>query len=428
MRVLVQTPEPADGAAQYVTALVRALAESKLPVMLLCPSNFAYRSEVTQGGAHIITTGERPVSHASIAVRVARNLRFLALTVAKQLMTTCRGDVVHFQFPLHLPAGMLFFWIAKLKGGCLVLTVHDPVPHRPYSAAWRRFLDFRLKKMSYGMVGRLIVHNQAGKDILVAHFGQSADRITVIPHGPFFNLSRECPVPTSSELKLLLFGAIRENKGVKLAIEAVQKLNSEGVYRTRLTIAGTLDNPLEQGYWEECKALIRRSPHWIDLHEGFVPDQKLANLFGQHHAIVLPYTHFQSESGVATLALCCERPIIATSEGGLGELLDDVQCGVKIRAATVESVMDAISTAHKHGAGELLRMGRNGASYVSEFRSWAAIARKTLDCYSQLTLINSSVGCGGQLCTRFEDRALAPEPAQERPTTAPCSQSQTREI
>jgi glycosyltransferase involved in cell wall biosynthesis len=96
----------------------------------------------------------------------------------------------------------------------------------------------------------LIVHNQAGREILIGQFGQALGKIEVIPHGPM-NIGKRLPskAPDAEELRLLLFGSIRENKGIHLAIEAVRKINAAGL-RVRLTIAGQAENAADRLYWQ----------------------------------------------------------------------------------------------------------------------------------------------------------------------------------
>jgi len=60
----------------------------------------------------------------------------------------------------------------------------------------------------------------------------------------------------SATLELLMFGALRENKGVHLAIAAVQSLYQQGV-PVRLTIAGRVMNRDEAEYWERCTELAK---------------------------------------------------------------------------------------------------------------------------------------------------------------------------
>jgi glycosyltransferase involved in cell wall biosynthesis len=139
----------------------------------------------------------------------------------------------------------------------------------------------------------------------------------------------------------------------------------------------------EQQYWCKCQKLINQNPELFEVHEGYVPDDEVATLMARHHAVILPYENFFSESGVAALALSHRRPILATSSGGLGELLQSGLTGISIEAATVEAVADAIESSIKLGPGLLSQRGIAGKKFVNEGRSWDSIARQTARVYGE---------------------------------------------
>lgn len=392
--VVVHTPEPSDGAALYVSELVKALAGG-VRVALFCPRNFDYASEVRAAGARIIACPVRTVSPAGLPIRLWRNIKFAAQTAALQFRAVNRGDVVHFQFPIHLPLGFLFFLLVPLKRARIVLTAHDPLPHKWRFPAGLRSLERAMLGAAYRLCDGIVVHNEAGRNTLVREFGCDDNRIFTIPHGPLsprgLNLSNP-PVqrPPEDCLRLLCFGAIRENKGIHLAIQAVQKLNSESGLHVHLTIAGRVDGSDHAKYWESCKSLISQDPRPFEVMERFIRDGEIASLLEDNHAALLPYSDFVSESGVAALALSHARPIIATAAGGLTQLLTESGGGIHIETATVDSVAKAIRIAIKLGRERLLSMGRDGCRYISSQRSWQSIAIKTTEMYRKLGCLQSS--------------------------------------
>jgi glycosyltransferase involved in cell wall biosynthesis len=190
------------------------------------------------------------------------------------------------------------------------------------------------------------------------------------------------PMPKSEYLEVLLFGALRENKGPNIAIEAVQQLYREGI-RVRLTIAGSVLNRKEQNYWTRCGELIGNCPQPIRLIEEFIPDERLQELFEGCHCFLLPYTQFFSDSGVAYMALANGRPIISTRSGGLEWLLERSACGITIEEPTVEGVVTALRKAVKLGPENLDRMGHAGRAWVLEECGWPKVARATRTVYEE---------------------------------------------
>jgi glycosyltransferase involved in cell wall biosynthesis len=185
-------------------------------------------------------------------------------------------------------------------------------------------------------------------------------------------------------LRLLAFGSLRENKGLYLSIAAVQQLRQDATKRPiALTIAGSLPNRMEQAYWDSCVRLIAKQPAGIEVEERRIGDSEIAGLFARHDAVLLPYVDFHSDSGVAMLALSQGRPILATSAGGLGELLREADCGILIESPTVDAVIAAIHKAASMSPEVLRRKGLNGYFHVLTHRSWKAIAEQTRTVYAE---------------------------------------------
>lgn len=371
--------------AQYVSEIGLALFEAGVPLVLFCPQNFEQKDKLRAAGVPIANAAFRDVSNAGLVQRIIRNICFATKSALAEFRLVRPGDIVHFQSLLHLPLGFLFFLATILKGGSIVLTVHDPVPHRwrlPRPLSW---LERKMLELSYRMSDEVIVHNQQGKDLLVHKFHLKISHISVVPHGRYFCESRpEQLFPSFNCFRLLAFGAIRENKGLHLAIQAIQMLNSSAGIPVLLTIAGRPYNAAEQEYWRRCKQLISAEPENVEVIETYIADEQIGPLFARHHAVLLPYTDFYSESGVASLALSHSRPILATSAGGLGELMQQGACGIPIAPANVEGVEHAISAAICLGPERLRAMGLKGNEFLRRMRSWSSVARQTMDVYNQV--------------------------------------------
>lgn len=383
-RVIMHTSEP-SGLGHYVSKVVLALARFGVPVALFCPANSQDEAMVRAAGVHVVHAADRQTSHAGLIKRIVRNFTFLGKTALVQFQLVRRGDIVHFQGMLHLPLGLVFLIIAKLRGGSLVLTAHDPLPHRWRFPRWLRWLERGMLHLSYQVSDRIIVHNRTGKDVLIGEFHLYQDRIAVIPHGPYSDATTNGgPFPDFRCLRLLAFGSIRKNKGLHLAIRAVQMMADDWGRPVHLTIAGLTD-PAERNYWEECKQIIAAQPDRIEVIERRILDDEVGPLLARHHAVLLPYTEFFSESGVATLALSHRRPILATTAGGLGELIEHGAGVIPIASSTAASVAQAISVAMQLGPERLEKMGIEGGEFIGKARSWESIAVQTAAVYSQLT-------------------------------------------
>ncbi|MDP9055644.1 MAG: glycosyltransferase family 4 protein [Acidobacteriota bacterium] len=381
-RIVVFTCEPTSGAARYVKEWGLSLASAGATVTLICPSNFDFRDELSSRGLAIVASSERQCFAAGRMERVARNLGQLWRNAGILLRTVRRGDVVHFQFTQRL-IGITFFVLSYLRRCRIVLTAHDPRPHKWLLPEIFRRVEWRLTQWSYSLSDRIIVHNEAGRQVLITDFRQPTDKLVVIPHGPFkVENYAATPGPREDKLRVLLFGSIRENKGVYQAIEAVQLVNAGGDTRVLLTIAGEVFNAGEASYWQKCRGLIARDPEGITVIDRYVRDDEIGTLFGCNDVLLLPYNSYTSESGVAALALANRKAIIAARTGGLTALLDRGGCGIPIGECTPAGIGEAICKAIDAGPEALDVMGRAGAAMLEAERSWHTIARKTLQVYA----------------------------------------------
>ena len=383
-RIFLHTPEPISSPALYVDELARALTETGIPLHIFCPANHQARAQLERNPLITLHVSAPRITRSSDGLlrKLWANLRFLLSSATKLFGTVRRGDIVHFQYALHFPFGALFFLCALLRRCTILFTVHDPLPHKWLLPPWLRSLEKGALAWSYRVSDVLLVHSDAGKRTLLQHFPQVAPKIRVIAHGPYQLGVALSPMPQSPFLEVLLFGALRENKGAHLAITAVQQLYREG-FPVRLTIAGGVLNRKEQTYWETCRKKIADCPQPIRLVEQFIPDASLPELFGNCHCFLLPYTSFSSDSGVACMALANGRPIVSTRSGGLRALLDASGGGLPIEEPTVPAIASALRTAADLGPARLDGLGRAGRAWLLEECGWPKVARQTKQIYRE---------------------------------------------
>jgi glycosyltransferase involved in cell wall biosynthesis len=322
---------------------------------------------------------------AGFLARVARNMRFFLGSCFRQVRLSRGRDIVHFQFPLYFPAGLILFALARIQAGFIVYTAHDPVPHKWLLPRGLRFIEKTCLHWAYSLSDRIIVHNEAAKELVVRVFSQRPSKVAVIPHGATAIERAETSFETSDVLEILMFGSIREDKGADLAVEAVRRINSRGL-RVHLVIAGMVANAREQIYWDDCKRAIAQEGQGITVVEQFIPDAEVPSLLGRCHVVLLPYRDSASESGVATVALASGRPILATRKGSFATLLDAADLGIPIAAPSVESVEEAIHSALAIGPVALRAKGATGLEYIRTTRSWQSVAKSTATLYAELKL------------------------------------------
>jgi glycosyltransferase involved in cell wall biosynthesis len=276
-------------------------------------------------------------------------------------------DLVHLQqghpwFNLALPA---------LRGVPLVLTVHDPRPH-PGDVGGRRNPQF-LTDRAIRRADRLIAHAEHVKATLTAGWGLRPDRVDVIPLAfgwrPATPADALLPAP-----RLLFFGRIWPYKGLETLI-AAEPLVSARVPGVEIVIAGEGE---DFGRYRRMMA----HPERFRVEYGFVPVQRRERLFGEASAVVLPYLE-ATQSGVLPLAYRHSRPVVATTVGGLPEVVVDGKTGFLVPPDDATALADA-AVRLLGDPGLRAAMGTSAREAFEAVHAPGPVAAATVEVYERL--------------------------------------------
>jgi glycosyltransferase involved in cell wall biosynthesis len=297
------------------------------------------------------------------------------------------GNLLHAQW-WSPPLALIYFIVAfffKLRGKPVIFTVHNIFQHE--------------KKPVYNMISRIlfrlgdhfIVHSSSNERQLTDYFNIPGQRISVIAHGPLGfhvrgntdrQMIRDAFGFKPQNKVILLFGAIRPYKGIETALEAFSEVVRQ-LPEARLLIAGKLWER-----WERYEDIIRdlSISDYIKKHFKYIPSDEVEQFFLASDLVLLPYHHFESQSGVGATALAFNKPMIVTETGGLPELVADRFYVVppKDPAALAEKVIFCL----KDGS-RLAKMAEESRQIAKEI-SWDVIALKTLVLYLSVILAKRS--------------------------------------
>lgn len=188
----------------------------------------------------------------------------------------------------------------------LVLSVHDVLPH--VSRLGHR-TEQSLLRRTYGRADALVVHHESLRDQLIRDFAIDPERIFIVPH-QVFPVPPVGPPPDDRAPMLLMFGALRPNKGLEVLAESLALASDLDV---RVVIAGRGDQRLERLALE-----MARSDARVTAEVGHASLERKHELFAEASAVLLPYTAFTSQSGVLHDAYGHGRPVVCTDVGALG--------------------------------------------------------------------------------------------------------------
>lgn len=236
-----------------------------------------------------------------------------------------RGEVVSIQW-WSLPVAPMLLTIAllaRLRGRPVATTVHNVIPH---AGKGRLFTLF--SRLLFALSDLLIVHSEHNAGALRRRYALAPERVAVLPmgaadfaHGRDISRSqarRHLSLPGDRRV-LLLFGALRGYKGWDIALEALPAIR-DAHPNALLLIAGESWEP-EEHYRARVRDIGVTGHVRLDLH--YIPEPDIHLYFSAADMVLLPYRHFEAQSGAGVSALSYGLPLVVSDCGSLPELVRD---------------------------------------------------------------------------------------------------------
>ncbi|GEL20108.1 glycosyltransferase family 4 protein [Pseudonocardia asaccharolytica] len=230
----------------------------------------------------------------------------------------------------------------------------------------------------------VITCSRSMRDEVACLFELDADSVAVVHNGitargwrvrrAGVTAARDRYAPGGAPL-LLYAGRLEYEKGIQDLLAALPRIRRRHP-GTRLVVAGQ-GTQREFLLDEARRHRVRRAATFA----GHLPDAELAALLAATDAVVLP-SRYEPFGIVALEAAAAGAPLIASTAGGLGEVVLDGITGVSFTpgdvaglAAAVGTVLDDPAAAARRARAARVRLG-------SEF-DWAAVAARTAAIYAR---------------------------------------------
>lgn len=209
----------------------------------------------------------------------------------------------------------------KLFKKKVVYTVHDGIMHYGDENKTQERMQFYSMKNSTNVV----FLTEYVRDLVLAKCSTSA-MIHVIPHGVFRLTGINRCKPRKKKLSILFMGRISKYKGVELLLQAISMFNTDSI--EEIVIAGKSNYNI---IWKKHNLL-----HIIDK---WLTEKEIINILNDSDIMVLPYLE-ATQSGIATLAIDAQIPLVCTDVGGLKEQIGEAGIFVE---ANAKSIADGIN-------------------------------------------------------------------------------------
>ena len=311
----------------------------------------------------VISLGDEPIDGIDTVIlpRQGKFSYYLQASAAVKAARDFQPDIVH----VHYAAG---FGLWALKTGLRPVIVSawgSDIVDLPNSFYYRRIVRKVLRGADH-----VTATSQMLKEATLEHIPGKDDSISVVPFG--VNVPAEISPLPGGPVRLCFIKNHKWIYGPDLLLKALLEVRKQipGVW---LTMAG--DGPVTA----ELKALAAQLglDNCVDF-PGFIPNERIHSFIAEHHMVVMP--SLKEAFGVAALdAGAAGRSVIATTVGGLREVVRDGETGILIPAGEVEALVQAII--RLAGDVELMnKMGRAGHEFVKNNYTWD----KSLDLMCEL--------------------------------------------
>ncbi|MGK2912432.1 MAG: glycosyltransferase family 4 protein [Sphingobium sp.] len=362
------------GAGLFAQELVGGLLDNGADVTFVAPMTHSTHMEAQRARLTRVRPPREIPGKGRMANRIRGVLRIVT-TVSHLLRLRLTHRVYIVTIPDVMPVMLPTFALLRLTGARIIFVAHDPLPH-----AWKlgpalRWLERGAHGAYYRLASSVAVLSEPSRAKMREAFPDLRTSVDVIEHGVFVMGK---PAPIAGQGVLLLFGTLRRNKGILEGMEGALAARDAGI-PVKLIVAGGVHRE-ERDYATALSECAAKAPEAIDLRMGYADDDAVRDLLAQSDALLLPYTDFHSQSGVALLAASNARPIIASAAGGIGALMAEGMPSVTIaQPVTAQSVAAAITTFFATSASEWNEKAQRYLNHTLEVRSWKAIGKQYLE-------------------------------------------------
>ena len=187
-------------------------------------------------------------------------------------------------------------------------------------------------------------------------------------------------LPTSGDrLRFLLFGSLREHKGVRQVLEAAAQLRKDEAEQVSLHLLGKARPDLRNDLPQLIRRLRSSQPNlYVQYEDRYLAYQELEAALNECDVVLAPYQRTEGSSGVIGHAAKHERPVLGPQTGLIGELIREYELGITVSASDPE----AIAAGMRHYLNGGVRIETTGMRQYVEERTPEQFARtllKTID-------------------------------------------------
>jgi len=327
-------------------------------------------------------------------VRAAKLIKeWISLT---NFLIELKPDIIQFG-EIKFPFEAIF--LARLHRHQLVLSqICHEFERREGKSKLSTYVDFFFS-FTFRYFSVIFFHAEANRKRFLSKFNYPQENIHVIPHGneSIFNIAAKKPKNNESirqryflrdnQSVILFFGLLTPSKGLPDLIDAFAIVNK--YIKAKLIIAGYPTKEIDA-----FSLKTRADRHGIADHIVFdtryIPIEDISELMNLANVVVFPY-HSATQSGSLQVAFSFGRPVVATSVGGLPEVVKDGKSGFLVPPRSPHDLAEKILTI-LNSPKLACKMGRYALQISENYYGWDPIAQKICKIYNNVLKRKSKTG------------------------------------
>jgi len=277
-------------------------------------------------------------------------------------------------------------WLMSMSGRPVVANVHHPLAiDRRNELSQAKTVGKLISRMVWfpwfmqawvaKRVDRIITGSQSSAASTMKTFNLPQQHVRVIFDGVDPDIFRPQPSVARERNGVLFVGHTEDkNKGFINLLKALRLLDGKVPYQ--LTVVRRPGSTAEP---RMARELGLEGP--MTCIEALTRDE-LVFAYNRAQLLVSP-SLYEGFGLPAAEALGCGTPVVATTAGALGEIVEDRVCGLLVPPGEIEPLAEAIATLLRDPE-RCREMGEAGARRVRERFSWRRMAEETLSLYEEV--------------------------------------------
>ena len=297
-----------------------------------------------------------------------------------QRLKMSKTSIFHFHDPELIWIGIKAKLILRKK---VVYDIHEDVGASIMRKKWltqvQKYLYFIAYKFLAYIIGFIYDHF-----ILSVNLFKSprASETTIIFNYPIIPESIN---KNNKDIDLLYLGAVTEDRGIFLIIEAVENL-VEKYPNIKVEVVGSIPLMIKSRIEDEIK---EKKLNDVIFLRGFI-DYNSASDYMQRSKIglclLLPTKNYINSYPTKLFDyMTAGIPIVGSDFGYLGNIINEAQCGYAVDPNNRNEIVSVIKKLLSSN-NDRKNMGKNGMNYIKKTFNWDSEEKKLLSLYSKLML------------------------------------------